>query len=82
MCLKSQISRLREKINDKDGITVDADLNDDLKDMVEKSRGKVKVHLRGTAGKGTISEECTLNEAASSVHKVVSISATFILLGI
>lgn len=44
MCLKSQISQLSEKINEsvaKDRITVDADLNDDLKDIVEKSRGSV-----------------------------------------
>ena len=44
VCLKSQITQLREKINDavnNDGVTVDPDLNDDLKDMVEKSRDKV-----------------------------------------
>ena len=42
--LKSQIARLREKIStavNNDSITVDGELNEDLKDMVEKSRDEV-----------------------------------------
>ena len=50
--LKSQIARLREKINtavDRDGVTVDSELNEDLKDMVEKSRDEVyKSYSEGT----------------------------------
>ena len=50
--LKSQIARLREKIStavDRDGVTVDSELNEDLKDMVEKSRDEVhKSYPEGT----------------------------------
>ena len=44
VCLKSQVSRLREKISAavvNDGVTVDPELTDDLKDMMEKSREEV-----------------------------------------
>jgi len=44
VCLKAQISRLREKISAaviNDGVTVDPELNEDLKDIVEKSREEV-----------------------------------------
>ena len=44
VCLKSQIARLREKIStavSNDGVNVDPELNEDLKDMVEKSRDEI-----------------------------------------
>jgi len=44
VCLKARISRLREKISAaviNDGVTVDPELNEDLKNMVEKSRKEV-----------------------------------------
>ena len=44
VCLKSQIARLREKIStavSNDGVNVDPELNEDLKDMIEKSRDEI-----------------------------------------
>ena len=50
--LKSQIARLREKIStavSNDGVNVDPELNEDLKDMVEKSRDEIhKIYPEGS----------------------------------
>ena len=52
MRLKSQIAWFSEKTStavDRDGVTVDSELNEDLKDMVEKSRDEVrKSYPKGT----------------------------------